>query len=179
MKNRFFAALLILQMAHVSYADWKLNVIYNESDLALDGAFRLKNGKRKSTFVDKKIKNAVNKSVTMIDYKVVTDAGQQGYLCISLHDRKDELYELCFDSQTSHAIEWQRSKTKKLVSVTMPTMHSKDDTMQNARVFLKHNGHNVANARYEYDGDQSDVEIDLIIRLKNGTYSLELGEPVR
>lgn len=178
MKNIFFSTMVIVQMATMVHADWKLNVIYNESDLQHDGAFRLKNGKRKSTFVDKKIKNAVNKSVTMIDYKVVTDAGQQGYLCISLHDSKNEPYELCFDSQTSHAIEWQRSKTKKLVT-TMPVMHSKDDTMQNARVFLKHNGHNIANARYEYDGDQPDVEIDLIIRLKDGVYSLELGEPVR
>ena len=77
MKKIFFMLVAIMQ---VVAADWKLNVIYNESDLKLDGAYRLKEGgKRKSTYLDKKINAAVVKPVIMIDYLVVTQAQMQGY----------------------------------------------------------------------------------------------------
>ncbi len=171
MKRIFFGIMVIAQ---VVCADWTLNVVYNESDLKLDGAYRLKKGgKRKSTYLDKKIKLAnQSKPVIMIDYKTFTKADSQGYLCITLHDRYDEKYELFFDSQPAHAIEWHRSKTKKIGT----EIESVSDTALYARVFLKSVGHQDVHIRYAYE---EAIDLDLIIHGKDGLYSLELSEPIR
>lgn len=171
MKKIFFAIVCLTQAI---LSDWTLDAIYNESDLKLDGAYRLKKGgKRKGTYLDKKI-HASNQSkpVTLINYKIFTKADNQGYLCIVLHDAQDEKYELFFDSQPSHAIEWQRSKTMKFSAE--PDLVK--ETGLYARTFLKHDGHEDVKANYAYEDS---ISLDLIIKGKNGNYSLQLGEPVR
>ena len=175
MKKIFF---VMICFAQVACADWKLNAIYNESDLQLDGAYRLKEGgKRKPTYLDKKIKAAQIKPVIMIDYKTLTKADTQGYLCISLHDIDGEKYELFFDSQPAHSLKWHRTKTIKFVK-DEDLYDQLDDNSLYARVFLKYQGNNVAHVRFSYDG-QDVMQLDLIIRGKDGQYTLELGEPLQ
>lgn len=156
-------------------ADWTLNVIYNESDLTLNGAYRLKDGKRKSTYLDKKIKTAYVKPVVMIDYQIVTQAQTYGYLCIVASNIKGETYELFFDSQPSHALQWQRMKTTK-IGVEKYKNTVEDAASLYARVFLKCLGFEDVQTKYSYEDK---IELDLHIRGKNGQYSLELSEPVR
>ncbi|MBP6892342.1 hypothetical protein KBB68_02050 [Candidatus Babeliales bacterium] len=173
MQKLFFIMLCITNFA---CADWKLNAIYNESDLQLGGAYRLKEGgKRKSTYLDKKIKTAQVKPVIMIDYEIVTQAKVQGYLCIIAYDKQSEKYELFFDSQPSHALSWHRMKTTKIGSNQNVTENF-DDSLLYARVFLKSSSHEDVQARFSYEDK---TELDLIIRGNNGKYSLELSEPAR
>lgn len=173
MKKLFFIAMC---MTRLVCADWKLNAVYNESDLQLDGAYRLKEGgKRKSTYLDKKIKAAQVKSVIMIDYQIVTQAKSQGYLCIFAHDKHDEKYELFFDSQPAHALQWHRMKTIK-IGVDQDQMDNLDESLLYARVFLKSPGHQDIQARFSYEDK---IELDLIIRGNDGKYSLELSELAR
>lgn len=172
MKKIFFMLVAIMQ---VVAADWKLNVIYNESDLKLDGAYRLKEGgKRKSTYLDKKIKAAVVKPVIMIDYLVVTQAQMQGYLCIVAQNPVGEKCELFFDSQPAHALQWQRMKTTH-IGVEKNQADILDDTSLYARVFLKCLGVADVQTKYSY---QDDAVLDLHISGKDGKYSLKLVEPV-
>ena len=174
MKNVFFIIVIFVTVSNFLNADWILNAMYNKSDLKLIGAYRLKNGKRYSTYVDKKIKDAVQKSVTMIDYKNVTYPKTQGFLCIILENASGEKYELFFDSQSTHSIVWQRSKAKK---ITIDTQDTTDDTLH-ARAFLKFHGQDKAKVTFGYD-DAQDVALDVIIQGTNGVYQLELDEPAR
>ena len=108
MKLSVMVAVLILCYGNL-WADWKLSAIYidQQCDLHLDGAYRLKGKKKVSTFVDRRVKSAKLKPVTMIDYTVPVDARSQGFLCISLHDlKKLSEFSLCFDSLPTHRIEW-------------------------------------------------------------------------
>lgn len=175
MKNILLNTILLMTVSNCLMADWTLNAIYNDSDLKLDGAFRLKNGKRYSTFLDKKIKAAVSKTVTMISYKNLTYPKSQGLLCITLKSGLGDQYELFFDSQSTHSILWQRPKAKK---ITMNIDDAHDDTMRYARVFLKFQGQDQAKAMFGYD-DEKGIALDLIIRGKGGVYTLELSEPAR
>lgn len=173
MKKIFFALIFMMQQVN---ADWKLNAIYNDSDLHLDGAYRLKEGgKRKSTYLDKKIKAAQAKSVIMLDYQVVTQAQSQGYLCIFAHDAQDKKYELFFDSQPAHALQWHRMKTTK-IGIDQDEEALYDDSSLYARVFLKSFGFQDIQARFSYEDK---TELDLIVHGKDGQYSLELSEPAR
>jgi hypothetical protein len=170
----FMLAVGLLISVQAMFSDWKLNAIYNESDLRLDGAFRLKNGKAKTTFVDKNLKSAKSKKVSMIGYKVVTDAAKQGHLCIAMHsvfdDKQNQAYELCFDSQATHSIAWNRSKAqeigKALTEVEGGPLH--------ARAKLKKGGTVVAEVNASYSGN--DVEFDLTIKGDGGVYGLRLSE---
>jgi hypothetical protein len=171
MKHVFFVVML---MPCLVVADWRLNAIYNESDLDLDGAYRLgEGGKRKSTYMDKKIKAAQPKPVIMIDYKILTRAQTQGYLCIVSHDPHGEKFELFFDSQSSHSLKWHRTKTK-IIAKEQGDNDSNDDTSLYARVFLKPGFDIKARKSYE-----EYAELDLIIRGKEGVYTLELSEVAR
>lgn len=167
----------MLQNVGFVHADWVLNTIYNESDLQLDGAYRLKDGKRYATYIDKKIKSATPKPVTMVDYRNLTYPKSQGLLCITLTNKSTgERYELFFDSQPSHSIAWQRPKAKK---ITLDPQGATDDTAHYARVFLKLQGYDKASAKFGYDGEALDQALDLIIHGTAGAYTLELGEPTR
>ena len=182
----FFRKILILSFCSaVAQADWTLHAIYNDSDLKLDGAYRLKNGNHKSTYVNGKIQNAASKSVTMIGYKNLTEPKSQGHLCISANDTHGESFAFCFDSQTSHAMTWGRSKTKKItthahVAASAPTPSDIiDDTVHYARVFFKnHEGHNIAHAKHAYDNVR-DGDFDLMISGSAGLYHLKLSEVAR
>lgn len=181
MKMRFFAIMGVLFCAGIVQADWNFKAIYNDSSMKLTRSYRLKDGKKKATYVDKTIKSAKEKSVMMIGYNVPTDASKQGYLCFELIDQNnpDEKYELCVDSQRKNTILSKRFKAQKIASsVPLPDDATSDDTSIIARVLLKRNGIVIASDQQPYDDDDKNVAFDVLIYGSNGQYTLKLSEVV-
>ena len=166
----------------VLFSDWKLASVYNQSDLKLDGAYRLTNklGKKKksATFVDKRVKSAASKPFVVIDYKVLVEPRSQGYLCISLKNKFNQVFDLCFDSQPKHAIEWHRSKTTQIVAhdATPSLLAETSDDSLIARAVLKLQDTILVQAVQPYDVEQNGVEFDLTIKGASGSYTLELSQ---
>jgi len=163
-------------------ADWNLKAIYNDSDLPLTGAYRLKDGKKKATYVDKTIKSAKAKSVIMIGskgYRVPTNASKEGYLCFELIDknRPEAKYELCVDSQRKNTILSKRSKAQKVANLALTEDGTSDDTSF-ARAVLKNNGTVVYSDQKSYEDDDQDAEFDVFVEGLNGSYALKLLEVV-
>lgn len=169
-------------------ADWKLATIYNQSDLQLQGAYRLINksgfGKRSklkkaSTFVDRRIKLATKKPFVIIDYTVPTHVQSQGHLCITAVNAQSQTYTICFDSRPKHALIWNRLQTKE-VAVHEDTSQDGLDGFADgsliARAVLTLDDKTVARAMQSYEVDFNRVEFDLTIHGKAGLYSLELSE---
>lgn len=163
------------------WADWKLAAIYTDqqSDLKLDGAYRLKGKKKVSTFVDKRIKSAQLKPVIMVDYMVPVDTRSQGFLCISLHDLKNLSFSLCFDSKATHSIEWKRMKSQELAPNASNEGCSIEDGNFCAQAYLKSaDGTVIAQAKHSYNVEQKGIEFDVTIYGKAGSYQLELTPTV-
>lgn len=179
-KLRFFWIVVCLFSCMVQ-ADWNLKAIYNNSDLPLTGAYRLKDGKKKATYVDKTVKSAKAKSVIMIGYQVPIDASKQGYLCFELLDKTQpfEKYELCVDSQRKNTILSKRFKAQKIVSnLSVSDDVTSDDSSIIARALLKKNEKLILSDQQPYDDEDKNAAFDVFIEGSRGLYTLKLSPVV-
>lgn len=181
MKLYMCLAMVLLIISEMN-ADWTLRAVYVSNNLALRcvGAYRLKNGKKKSTYLDKKIKSAQKKSVVMVGFKVLKDIKSQGTTCIVMRDDLDPKaeYTLCFDCQSAASLASSRLKTQNLNNIPSDLDHSNLDYFY-ARIELKKNGTLLAQDYQKYPIDNESAEFDALIKQDlAGNITIRLEPPV-
>ena len=177
-KILFFGFVFCLQAINLQ-SDWIFFEMRNLSDLVFDKAYRIKdNGKKSPSFVDKKIKNFSGHHPVLIDFMVPTQAGLQGYLCITLRNEKKELFELIFDSQRKHTVTSGRLKSKHVVGdLPLSDDLQADDYTSIARVILKKDGKIISFAQKSYDDTDKNSKFNVLLQPRIDGYFLELEEP--
>ena len=178
--KRMMILCLLLGNDKAVFSDWKLGTIYNNSDLKFESAWRNKSKQKKKgipsiTDALRATLSLPHQRIVKINYIISQDLGTFSILA---SDGKQK-YDIFFDSQATHSIAWQRSKTQ----VITPSLNNQGcsiaDGTNCARVWIPIASVKeiVATQAYDIEKDEPIPTFDLTIGIKNGHYALALSEP--
>lgn len=164
------------------HTNWILQSIYlgKDSSLYVSGAHRIKNGAFKFSYLDKNIKKAVKKPVIILNHRIFTNQINQDALCVVIEDQKDSSvrYELYLDSQSSAAINSDRSKIKKIFDFPMPK-EKNSATFDGfyARAVFKQTGQALPLGFAQTQYREADSAFDVVIHHDQDGFNIKLQAP--